>query len=375
MPSSRSDSALGDKSVDYYEVLGVSSSATAAELRQAYRVQALRWHPDKNPEKALEATERFKLIAQAYSVLRDEKQRSRYDSSRRSNIGFTPPADADAGSSFNTAKDLFSEIFGEELAAGIGRVASIASSTLSEAANLCSRHQVTRGAVVAGLQSMRDVASAEAFWVTLLTSTSCCYSHKVEKWETALTRCQNRYAARQEEYRDLDAVFVTQTEVRKSRSEEAWQSAVRASLLAAGSVYSGMVCSVLPSWLMSMVMPSFAAHKWPLAAFWFVTSVLLVVRGVGRWEEVFQRSVEADRRAANEKAELQELLAQVHSAAVALETASDGLKQAQVALRHAQKDIAAAEASGASIGSAVKIGMHFCGRIFGAHRNSNAELL
>eukprot|EP00927_Polykrikos_kofoidii_P069677 TRINITY_DN6524_c0_g1_i2.p1 TRINITY_DN6524_c0_g1~~TRINITY_DN6524_c0_g1_i2.p1 ORF type:complete len:359 (+),score=55.14 TRINITY_DN6524_c0_g1_i2:269-1345(+) len=358
MPSSRSDSALGDKSVDYYEVLGVSSSATAAELRQAYRVQALRWHPDKNPEKALEATERFKLIAQAYSVLRDEKQRSRYDSSRRSNIGFTPPADADAGSSFNTAKDLFSEIFGEELAAGIGRVASIASSTLSEAANLCSRHQVTRGAVVAGLQSMRDVASAE-----------------VEKWETALTRCQNRYAARQEEYRDLDAVFVTQTEVRKSRSEEAWQSAVRASLLAAGSVYSGMVCSVLPSWLMSMVMPSFAAHKWPLAAFWFVTSVLLVVRGVGRWEEVFQRSVEADRRAANEKAELQELLAQVHSAAVALETASDGLKQAQVALRHAQKDIAAAEASGASIGSAVKIGMHFCGRIFGAHRNSNAELL
>jgi curved DNA-binding protein len=62
---------------DYYEVLGVSRTASAEELQQAFRKLARRYHPDVNKDPAAE--ERFKELNEAYSVLSDPKQRSRYD--------------------------------------------------------------------------------------------------------------------------------------------------------------------------------------------------------------------------------------------------------------------------------------------------------
>jgi len=61
----------------YYEMLGVSKSATAAQIKSAYRKKALEWHPDRN--KAANATEKFKEINSAYEVLSDEKKKSTYD--------------------------------------------------------------------------------------------------------------------------------------------------------------------------------------------------------------------------------------------------------------------------------------------------------
>lgn len=63
--------------VNYYEVLGVTSSATADELRRAYRILARRYHPDVNPGKSSE--ERFKSIAHAYDVLSDPERRRQFD--------------------------------------------------------------------------------------------------------------------------------------------------------------------------------------------------------------------------------------------------------------------------------------------------------
>jgi len=62
---------------DFYEVLGVSKSASAEELKKAYRKLALEWHPDRN--KAANANEKFKEINEAYAVLSDKQKRSTYD--------------------------------------------------------------------------------------------------------------------------------------------------------------------------------------------------------------------------------------------------------------------------------------------------------
>ncbi|MDX1784372.1 MAG: molecular chaperone DnaJ, partial [Aequorivita vladivostokensis] len=63
---------------DYYDILEISKSATAAEIKKAYRKKALQYHPDKNPGDH-EAEAMFKKSAEAYEVLSDPNKRSRYD--------------------------------------------------------------------------------------------------------------------------------------------------------------------------------------------------------------------------------------------------------------------------------------------------------
>ncbi len=67
---------------DYYEVLGVSKSASQDEIKKAYRELARKWHPDRNPDDA-EAEERFKEIQQAYDALSDPEKRKQYDAGGR----------------------------------------------------------------------------------------------------------------------------------------------------------------------------------------------------------------------------------------------------------------------------------------------------
>ncbi|XP_054439907.1 dnaJ homolog subfamily C member 21 [Pteronotus mesoamericanus] len=66
----------------HYEVLGVRRDASEEELRKAYRKLALKWHPDKNLDNAVEAAEQFKLIQAAYDVLSDPHERAWYDNHR-----------------------------------------------------------------------------------------------------------------------------------------------------------------------------------------------------------------------------------------------------------------------------------------------------
>jgi molecular chaperone DnaJ len=72
------------RGVDFYEVLGVSSTASAAEVKAAYRVRAKATHPDLNPKlsSSADAALAFKQVAQAYEVLKDPSARASYDADR-----------------------------------------------------------------------------------------------------------------------------------------------------------------------------------------------------------------------------------------------------------------------------------------------------
>src|SRR3989338_2967512 len=96
---------------DYYEVLGVGKTASADEVKKAYRTLALKHHPDRNPESRKEAEEKFKELSEAYEVLSDAQKRALYD--QRGHAGVSG-AFHDGGfqwSDFSHAQDL-SDIFG-----------------------------------------------------------------------------------------------------------------------------------------------------------------------------------------------------------------------------------------------------------------------
>jgi len=71
---------------DYYEVLEVSKSASADEIKKAYRKMAIKYHPDKNPGDK-DAEDKFKEAAEAYEVLSDDNKKARYDQYGHAGVG------------------------------------------------------------------------------------------------------------------------------------------------------------------------------------------------------------------------------------------------------------------------------------------------
>ena len=103
---------------DYYKILGVERTATADEIKRAYKKVAIKYHPDRNPGDK-EAEEKFKQAAQAYDVLRDPDKRARYDQFGAAGVdgaaggfGGFGPGGMDLNDIFRNFGDIFGGAFG-----------------------------------------------------------------------------------------------------------------------------------------------------------------------------------------------------------------------------------------------------------------------
>jgi molecular chaperone DnaJ len=96
---------------DYYEVLDVSKSASADEIKKAYRKMAVKYHPDKNPGNK-EAEEKFKEASEAYEALSDPQKRAAYDQYGHAAFDARSRAGGGGAGGFHDPFDIFREVFG-----------------------------------------------------------------------------------------------------------------------------------------------------------------------------------------------------------------------------------------------------------------------
>jgi molecular chaperone DnaJ len=136
---------------DYYEILGVQKNASKDEIKKAYRKQALKYHPDKNPgDKSSE--EKFKEAAEAYEVLSNDEKRSRYDRFGHAGLG-------NSGGGFGghdmTVEDIFSsfgDIFGDAFAGFGGFSSSRQGRRVNKGSNLRVKVKLNLGEIAAGCE-------------------------------------------------------------------------------------------------------------------------------------------------------------------------------------------------------------------------------
>ncbi len=106
---------------DFYEILGVSKSASADEIKKAYRKVAMQFHPDRNPGNK-EAEEKFKEAAEAYEVLSDADKKSQYDRYGHAGVSGNGRGGFSGGGQGMNMDDIFSQfgdVFGEDMFGGL----------------------------------------------------------------------------------------------------------------------------------------------------------------------------------------------------------------------------------------------------------------
>ncbi|MBD5239696.1 MAG: molecular chaperone DnaJ [Bacteroidales bacterium] len=166
---------MAEKKRDYYEVLGVAKSASADEIKKAYRKAAIKYHPDKNPGDK-EAEEKFKEAAEAYDVLSDPEKRQKYDQFGHNMGPQGFPGGGSYGGGFGggfSMEDIFSQfgdIFGGHFeGGGFGRASGRGSSR--------GRKPVRKGSDlrINVKLSLADIASGVTKTLKIPTNDKCSY--------------------------------------------------------------------------------------------------------------------------------------------------------------------------------------------------------
>lgn len=175
---------------DFYEILGVSKSASEAEIKKAYRKKAIEYHPDKNPGDS-SAEEKFKKAAEAYEVLSEPDKRRKYDQ-----FGHAAFENGGAGGGMNM-DDIFSQfgdIFGSAFGGGFGGFGGFGGSGTRrvKGTNLRIQLKLNLEEVADGVEKKVKVKrKVQAEGVTYKTCTTCNGSGQVTKIQnTILGRMQ-----------------------------------------------------------------------------------------------------------------------------------------------------------------------------------------
>ncbi len=103
---------------DYYEVLGVSKSASADEIKKAYRRLAMKFHPDRNKDDGEAAEKKFKEAKEAYEVLKDDEKRATYDRFGHDGLKMGGGAGGPGGFGAEGFGDIFGDVFGDIFGGG-----------------------------------------------------------------------------------------------------------------------------------------------------------------------------------------------------------------------------------------------------------------
>lgn len=168
---------------DYYEILGVSKTATPEEIKKAYRKVAIQYHPDKNPDNK-EAEEKFKEAAEAYEVLSDADKRAKYDRFGHARAG----AGGFGGGHEMNMDDIFSQ-FGDIFGGGgspfesfFGGSGTRNGRRVRKGSNLRIKLKLTLDEIANGVEKKLKVNRlVKAEGVTFKTCTTCQGSGQVRK--------------------------------------------------------------------------------------------------------------------------------------------------------------------------------------------------
>ncbi|WP_297762112.1 molecular chaperone DnaJ [uncultured Muriicola sp.] len=175
---------------DYYEILGLNKSASAAEIKKAYRKKAIEFHPDKNPGDS-KAEEMFKKAAEAYEILSNPDKRARYD--QYGHAAFEGGGFGGGGMNMEDIFSQFGDIFGSAFGGNFGGFGGFGGGQRRvKGSNLRIRVKLSLEEVANGVEKKVKVRrKVQAPGVTYKTCTTCNGNGQVTKiTNTILGRMQ-----------------------------------------------------------------------------------------------------------------------------------------------------------------------------------------
>lgn len=160
---------------DYYDILGITKSASAADIKKAYRKKAIEYHPDKNPGDP-KAEEMFKKAAEAYEVLSDPDKKARYD--QYGHQAFEGGGFGGGGMNMEDIFSQFGDIFGGAFGGGFGGFGGFGGGQRRmKGSNLRIRVKLTLEEIANGVDKKIKVKRKKQAPGTTYTTCSTCNGH------------------------------------------------------------------------------------------------------------------------------------------------------------------------------------------------------